>query len=100
MYEKEHTPETLSKELLKNISELKLHVGLYQAIRVFNQRVALKNIFLDEDPFWNFYKKWKKPKRYSKEKIYFYLENDLESSYFDLPNSKLKINELNGSNSK
>jgi hypothetical protein len=100
LYEKEHTPETLSKELLKNISELKLHVGLYQAIRVFNQRVALKNIFLDEDPFWNFYKKWKKPKRYSKEKIYFYLENDLESSYFDLPNSKLKINELNGSNSK
>lgn len=99
LYRNEHTPETLSKELQKNIIEFKQHVGLYQAITVFIQRVILKNKFLEEDPFWSFYLRWNRPKVYKKEKIYFYLENELESSYFDLGNSRVNISELNENNS-
>lgn len=100
LYKGEHTPETLRKELLINLNEFKQHEGLYQAIRIFTQRVALKNKFLEEDPFWNFYLKWNKPKGHIEEKIYFNLDNDLKSSYFDLPYTRLKVCDLHGGNTE
>lgn len=93
------TPESLSRLLTIHVDSLKSHDGLYQAASLFIQRVKLRNKFLEEDPFWNFYLKWKRPQSKHKNKVFFNLENDLEDSYFDVGNETLKITELNDHNS-
>lgn len=99
LYRMEHTPKSLSKHLLLNISEFKNHQGLYQAIQIFTKRVNANNKFLEEDPFWKFYLKWNKPKFKNEKKIFFYVGNELSESYFDLVDSDLMVSELNNSNS-
>lgn len=99
LYRIEHTPSSLSKQLLLHISDFKKHQGLYQAIQIFTKRVNSNNKFLEEDPFWKFYLKWSKPNTKIERKIFFYVGNNLEDSYFDLIDSDLKVSELNNSNS-
>ncbi len=92
------TPESLSRMLTVHVDALRKHDGLYQAASIFIERVKLKNKFLEEDPFWNFYLKWKKPRCKIKHQIYFNLESDLEDSYFDIESETLRISDLNDKN--
>ena len=96
---KQYSPEELSR-VLSTLNVFQQHEGLYQAISIFVRRVALKNKFLEEDPFWNFYLKWNKPKFNVEQKIYFTLANDLKNSSFDLPHTNLKVCDLHSENAE